>query len=206
MFKKTMSYLTLACLLLSVSMPVFSHPRTNVILAAEAGCCLGLLCCFLARAPEGSTLDDRSKLGLGLMTAFMLADTGLNVATAIVDNYAKKDIENLTDSIRNNYDAATALSGLSAGFMLFATLGGLPEMLGATVATLFSFMGVGSVAGALAANVIAYNKVKDSQGITDTQEAARDLSIASVIGNSIAMIVHPVWFYYRIKHPSHSPA
>ncbi|MEI6806708.1 MAG: hypothetical protein WCK49_09425, partial [Myxococcaceae bacterium] len=128
MFRKSATRLVLICLLLSASTPASAHYRGG----ADETCCLlaivsAALCCLIARAPAGVSISERSGLGLGLLTTYMVADMGLNIATVVMDSKAKKDTSDSEKSTDYNFNAATALSGLSAGLLLAATIGGLPE-------------------------------------------------------------------------------
>lgn len=208
MFKKLRTQFVIIGLLLSLSTP--ASARYSDVLAVEQGCLLGIcataLCCALARAPahSGISFNERSNLGLGILTAYMLANTALNVGTSIMDSYAKKDVSEDQISARDNYDAATTLSGLSAGLLLMATLGGIPEMIGPTFGSAFSFMALASSAGALAANAIGYNKIEGST--SSNEKSALVLSAVSVGANLIATAIHPAWAYYRRVHPVNNPS
>ena len=164
MFKKLSTRLILLSLVLSISTPVSATYGRR---ANDEACCLlgltaGICCCLLARAPAGGSLHQRSNVGLGLVTAYMVADTGLNIATSVMDYYAKKDTADNTDSAKNNFETATALSGLSAGLLFLATVGSVPSMLGPTLGTVFSFMALGISAFGLGSYIKGYDKLDDT--------------------------------------------
>lgn len=148
-------------------------------------------------------MNQRSNLGLGLVTAYMVADTGLNIATSVMDYYAKKDTIEDKDGSNKDFEAATALSGLSAGLLFMATVGGIPEMMGPTFGTIFSFMALGASAGGLSAYARGYDKLDDST--SSNQKSALVLNIVSVSANLLALIIQPVWSYYRRTHSENSP-
>ncbi|MEI6791589.1 MAG: hypothetical protein WCK42_10460 [Myxococcaceae bacterium] len=149
-------------------------------------------------------MNQRSNLGLGLVTAYMVADTGLNIATSVMDYYAKKDTIEDKDGSNKDFEAATALSGISAGLLFIATVGGIPEMMGPTFGTIFSFMALGASAGGLSAYARGYDKLDDST--SSNQKSALVLNIVSVSANLLALIIQPVWSYYRRTHSETSPS
>lgn len=203
MLKKTNMWFVIICLLISFNAPVYAQQNRMM---AERGCLVGLfaalLYCALARAPEGVSVSSRSNLGIGLISAYMFADMGLNIATSIMDSYAKKDDNNSDGKANDNFDAATALSAVSAGLLLMGTVGSIPEMMGPSFGTVFSFMALGTSVGGFVAYMTGYNKISGSTN--SNQKSALVLNAVSIAANLVATAIHPVWAYYRRIHPQNS--